>query len=184
MKEWKLIFNTQSYDYVFIYDENRNAYMDFFYRNEQEIQKESSFFFIIPAEGFLYKLDSIDVSEYSASYSPLLKGFMEDQNKKTLFIEENLFFILVKEDKRMPFLKFLVRNGKNLVLFHNNKILYEQNKENSALPNTWNTTLDFISYNATLEDRLKDIDKTIEMTHNPFKDPFAAYKKLQEQNED
>lgn len=180
MQDLKMIFHTQSYDYIFVYDKNFNEYLSFFYENEALMQQESSFTLMMPEEGFQFKKDSIDYSEWTSQYSPLLKGFMESSNKRTLVTDETILHILVKEEKRMSFLNFLKKHQKNIIVFHNNKDFYLTNKEKCFLENMLNTTIFDIVETTFLQEKLKNINETLEMTFNPFKDPFLAYEKILE----
>lgn len=180
MQDWKLILHTQSYDFIFIYDDNFNNYLSFYYDNEIEISKENSFALMMPEQGFQFTKDKIDASEWKSKYSPLLKGFMESTNKKTLITDETILHILVKEDKRLSFLKFLQKHEKNLIMFHGNKKFYLDNNKEHFLPNMFNTNLDNIIETSFLQQKLKNINQTLDMTFNPFKDPFLAYEKINE----
>lgn len=177
MQDWKLILHTQSYDYIFIYDNNFNDYLSFYFDNEVELHKEFSFAIMMPEQGFQFKQD-IDYSEWKSQYSPLLKGFMEAENKKTLITEESILHTLVKEDKRLSFLKFLQNHNKNLIMFHNNKTFYQENKKSPFLPNMLNTNIETIIETSFIQQKLKNINNTLDMTFNPFKDPFSAYEKI------
>lgn len=182
MEDWKTIFHTQSYDYIFIYDKNFNDYLSFYYENDNSLLKETSFALMMPPQGFQFTKDSIEPSEWTIQYSPLLKGFMESKTKKTLFTEETVLNILVKKDKRIPFLKFLQKHNKNLVMFHNNKDFYLDNLNKTFLPNMLNTSMSDIIENTFIHEKLKNINSTMEMTFNPFKDPFLAYEKINQQD--
>lgn len=180
MQDWKMILHTQSYDFIFIYDDNFNDYLSFYFNNEIEIQQENSFAIMMPEQGFQFTKDNIEPSEWKSQYSPLLKGFMESTNKKTLITDETILHILVKEDKRLSFLKFLQNHDKNLVMFHGNKKFYQDNLNNTFLPNMLNSNIENIIETSFLQEKLKNINTTLDMTFNPFKDPFSAYEKIYE----
>lgn len=178
MKDWKIIFNTKSYHYILIKEYRKETYLKFFFDNQNEIEKVDSFFFMLPKKEDLLKTNHED---YVLRFAPLLKEFIDDKNKTTLFIEEDILRSIVKEDKLTSFFKFISKSNKNIVLFYYSDLdKYPKSLEYSSLCFS-DVELD---KQYSLFDRFSDIKTVINKTHNPFKDPILAFNKIQTENKE
>lgn len=178
MKDWKLIFNTKNYHYILIKEMIKERYLNFFWEHQQEIESVNSFLTMMPTPEDIQKNEHED---YVLRFAPMLKPFIEDPNKTTLFIEEDILKTIVKEDKRASFFRYLTKNNKNLVLFHYSDIDKYINKAEFAV---LETNEQEIQKQFHILDRFIDIKNTINKTHNPFKDPMNAFHKIQQENQD
>lgn len=173
MKDWKLIFNTNNYYYIIIEEMIKENYLKFYWQYKDEIEKTESFFFIMPTKE---DIESNNHTNYVNRFAPLIKEFMENEGKKTLFIEEDILKAIVKEDKLINFFRYISKKNKNVVLFsYSNMKKYTYSSEYSSLTMTENELA--LQYN--LLDRFESIKSAIDKTYNPFKDPINAFNKIQ-----
>jgi hypothetical protein len=175
MRDWKIVFKTRSYYYIFIKQNKDSNYLDFFYQHQYDIEKEKSFFFLMPNSIELEKGDS---KEYIHKYAPALKKFMDSPDKTTLFAEEDVLKAIVKEEKRSNFFKFLSKKKKNIVLFCHQDL--DQSAQNPDYIHTYMTRED-LELQLSLFQHFNKIKNAIQNTHNPFKNPIAAYQKFQQE---
>lgn len=176
MKDWKIVFKTRSYSYIFIKHAKDQNYLSFFYQYQYEIEQEPSFFFLLPNQVEIKQGDS---KEYIRKYAPLLKEFMDSTNKTTLFAEEDVLKSIIKEEKRENFFKYLSKKKKNIVLFcYEDLDLYAQNP--GALHTYMNR--EELELQLSLFYKFSRIKVAIENTHNPFKNPIRAFEKFNENN--
>lgn len=176
MKDWKIVFNTRSYHYVFIKHINNDQYLDFFYEHQFEIETEKSFFFLMPTANELKDLNNKDIIN---KYRPLLRAFLTAPDKVTLFAEENLLKSLIKEDGRRNFFELLIRNKKNVVLF------CHEDLDKDAISNDYiytYMTREDLERQLSLFQSFNKIKNAIEKTYNPFKNPANAFDKLKKDN--
>ena len=100
MKDWKLIFNTNNYYYILVEETIKENYLKFYWEHQNEINTENSFFFIMPNKE---DISTHNHQDYVVRFAPLIKEFIYNTNKRTLFIEEYILKAIVKEDKRSNF---------------------------------------------------------------------------------
>lgn len=175
MKDWKIIFNTKSYHYIFIKQLKDNNYLKYYFDNVDEIKKEKSFYILMPSS--LEELNIQDSNFFVKKYAHQLKEFIESESITTLFTEEDILKSIVKEEKRSSFFKFLVKKKKNIVLFCHKDLDYYANPDNytSLYMNS-----DDLNMQDSLFKKFDDIKVAIKNTHNPFKNPFEAFEKFDE----
>lgn len=176
MKDWKIVFKTRSYHYIFIKHSKDAYYLNFFYQHQYDIEKEPTFFFLIPT--------SLEIQEkYSKEYiekcGNSLKEFMENPKKITLFAEEDLLKNIIKEDKRSNFFKYLSKKKKNIVLFCHRDL--DQYADMNESMHTYMTRED-LDLQLSLFQKFHSIKGAIKETHNPFKNPAQAFEKFQTDN--
>jgi hypothetical protein len=176
MKDCKIIFNTRSYHYIFVKQIKDDNYLQYYFNNLIEIQNEKSFFLMMPNPIELKKFDS---SEAVRKYAPALKEFMEDDTKNTLFTEEDILKSIIKEEKRSNFFKFLIKKKKNIVLFCHKDLDFNANPDNYT--SIYMNTEDLIKQESLFK-KFDDIKEAIKKTHNPFKNPFEAFSKIESEN--
>lgn len=169
MVDWKIVFSTNMNHYIFIKQKNDSEYLNFYYQYQFEIEKEESFFFLMPNS---MELKNKNPKEYIAKYGPLLRTFIESPNKKTLFAEEDVLKALIKEDKRENFFKFLSKNKKNIVLFCYDNLHESAKKQEHLYVNLSKEDLDF---HLSLFYKFTSIKSEVRRTYNPFKNPQKAY---------
>lgn len=176
MKDWKIIFNTKSYHYIFIKQLKDSNYLKYYFDNIEEIKKEKSFYILMPDT--LEELKIQDSNFFVRKYANKLKEFIENDSITTIFTEEDILKAIIKEEKRASFFKFIVKKKKNIVLFCNKDLDYSANPDNY-------TTLYMNSDDLLMQDSLfkkfDDIKNVIKNTHNPFKNPFEAFDKFQQE---
>lgn len=157
MKDWKLIFNTNNYHYILINESIKEKYLNFFFKHKENIQNIDSFFFLMPTEEEI-KYDT--VGKNIKKYALLLKEFLENDKKKTLFMEEDIFKSIVKEEKRINFFRLISQKNKNIVFFFYSDIgNYAKNPHytfiemsESDLENNYNLLEDFINIKQTFNE--------------------------------
>lgn len=176
MKDWKLIFNTNSYYYILIEETNKDKYLNFYWKHQSEIESIDSFFFIMPTKE---DIEKNDFNSYVVRFAQLIKDFINDPKKKTLFIEEDILKAIVKEDKRTNFFRYISKSNKNVVVFYHNDIYkYALNSDYTSIKMTEQD----LEMQYHLFDRFDDIKDAINKTHNPFKDPINAFNKIKNDN--
>jgi hypothetical protein len=176
MKDWKIVFNTRNYHYIFVktlYDED---YLHFFYEHQKEIELEPSFFIMMPSQEDLNIYHNQENNGYVKKFAPLLKSFMESTSKTTLITEENIVKSIIKEEKRANFFRYLSKNKKNIVLFSHSDLEQYTNSDEFSLIKM---TREDIERQYHLFDRFGDIKDAIKKTYNPFKNPQEAFEKIQ-----
>lgn len=175
MKDWKIVFKTRSYYYIFIKENRDTNYLSFFYQNQYDIEKEKTFFFLMPNQ---VEMQQGNPNDYIVKYAPALKRFMDSPEKTTLFAEEDVLKAIIKEEKRNNFFKFLSKKKKNIVLFcHDDLDKYAHSAE---YIHTYMTRED-LELQLSLFQRFNKIKTAIQNTHNPFKNPIAAFQKFKEE---
>ena len=171
MKDWKLIFNTKGYHYILVHDENKEKYLDFFFKHQAEIENNPSFYFMMPSRDDLKNLSH---EHYVRRFAPLLKSFMENTEKTTLFIEEDVMTSIVKEDKRNNFFRYLTKNNKNIVLFYYSNL--GQYAKEVGKDFVWiDMNPEILERQYTLLEKFIDIKASVQENFNPFKDPVSAF---------
>lgn len=171
MKDWKLIFNAKSYHYILIKELRKETYLKFFFEHQMEIETVPSFFFMLPSKEDLQKTEHND---YVSRFAPLLKSFIDNPQKTTLFIEEDVLKAIVKEDKLSNFFRYISKSNKNIVLFFYSDI----SKYPKALEYTHIEFLDTeLEKQYELLDTFNNIKLVIDRKNNPFKDPVAVFSK-------
>ena len=174
MKDWKIIFNTKSYHYIFIKELKDSNYLKYYFDNMSAIKKENSFYMMMPDT--LEELNIQDTNFFVRKYANSLKEFIDSDKVNTLFTEEDILKAIIKEEKRANFFKFLIKKKKNIVLFCHKDLDYSSNPDNySALY----LNLEDLLRQESLFKRFNDIREVIKNTHNPFKNPFEAFDKIQ-----
>jgi hypothetical protein len=172
-KDWKLIFNIKNYHYILVEETIKENYLNFYWQHYNEIKSIDSFFLMMPEKE---DLETSIHDNYVLRFAPRLKPFIDNPDYKTLFIEEDILKSIVKEDKLNNFFRYLKKNNKNIVLFYYNDI----NKYVQAIDASCITlTEQELTMQYNLFDRFIDIKLAINKTHNPFKDPIAAFNKIQ-----
>lgn len=174
MKDWKIIFNTKSYHYIFIKQLKDNNYLKYYFDNIEEIKKEKTFYNLMPAT--LEELNIQDSNFFVRRYANNLKDFIENDSVTTLFTEEDILKAIIKEEKRASFFKFIVKKKKNIVLFCHKDLDYSANPDNYT--SIYMNSDDLLKQDSLFK-KFDDIKNTIKSIHNPFKDPFEAFDKLQ-----
>jgi len=177
MKDWKIIFNTKSYNYIFIKQLKDNNYLKYYFDNIEEIKNEKTFFILMPSS--LEELNIQDSNFFVKKYANDLKFFIDSPETITLFTEEDILKSIIKEDKRANFFKLLTKKKKNIVLFCNKDLDYSANPDNIT---SIYMNHDDLMLQDSLFKRFDDIKVAIKNTHNPFKDPFDAFEKIQKDN--
>lgn len=175
MKDWKIIFNTKSFYFIFIKHLKNSDYLSYYFLNKDEIKKEDSFFIIMPDS--VEETHHPDSSFFIKKYAFLLKEFMES-NKRTLISEETIIKHLIKDDKLNNFFKILIKKKKNIVLFCNDNIDSFGNQEENLF--VYMSKEDLL-LQENLFRKFNDIKESIKKTYNPFKNPFYAFEKIQEE---
>lgn len=176
MKDWKIIFNTKSYNYIFIKQLKDNEYLKYYFENMEEIKKEKSFSFLMPDT--LEELKIQDSNFFVKKYAQQLKNFIENPSVTTLFTEEDILKYIIKEDKRNNFFKFLMKKKKNIVLFCYKDLDYSANPDNYN--SLYMNSEDLLKQDSLFK-KFDDIKEAIRNTHNPFKNPFEAFSKFKEE---
>ncbi len=176
MKDWKIIFNTRNYHYILIKEKQKELYLNFFFKHQNQIDKVNSFFLMMPTKD---EINNISNNNYVMKYAPLLKSFINDSTKTTLFIEEDVLRAIVKEDKLLSFFKYISKNNKNIVLFYYSDIdQYPKSLEYSKLITNQNE----LENQLDVFKRFYSIKNQINKTYDPFKDPITAFNKIQSEN--
>jgi len=170
-KDWKLILKTNTYNGIFIKNSKEYNCLSNLYKNLEEIEKIKEYFVLLPT---LTELDAKNTSEYLYKFAPLLKSFVESNDKKTLITEEGLLNILLKQEKRVNFFKFLIKQKKNIVVVCNTD--YEEYVKEIQSYKYLIMSSDDWRKNTEMFERFDDIKIAISKTHNPFKDPVFAFK--------
>lgn len=172
-KKWNIIFHTTKYDFVIIKNNFMMNSVDLIIKHIDEIKKENNFAIILPTTE---EIRDKNTNGYLKKYLPILKEFIESKEKNILITEESLLSVLVKEEKRENFLKFLLKNNKKLVLFT------EANFEETIKKITTSPCLILSEESFELDinvlDRFKNIKTIINSNFNPFNNPKGAYKLL------
>lgn len=176
MKDWKIIFNTKSYHYIFIKQLKDNNYLKYYFDNLEEIKKEKSFYILMPSS--LEELNIQDPNFFVKKYANNLKEFIENDSIPTLFTEEDILKAIVKEEKRSSFFKFLVKKKKNIVLFCHKDLDFSANPDNYTA--IYMNHEDLLMQDSLFK-KFDDIKNAIKNTHNPFKNPFEAFDKFNEE---
>ncbi len=162
-----------NYNSIFIRDTFVFGSIKKIYDNKVELEQIKEILLLIPSFEDLSKTESMTLLKL---FAPKLKEFIESKEKKTLITQENVLNILVKEDKRSNFFKFLAKNNKNIIVFAEDEYeKYVKTLGSNYLylvlgQDEWLTSLGMF-------DRFKDIKIAIQNTHNPFKNPKNAYSK-------
>jgi hypothetical protein len=177
MKDWKIIFNTKSYNYIFIKQLKDNNYLKYYFDNIDEIKNEKSFFILMPSS--LEEINIQDSNFFVKKYANDLKFFIDSEETTTLFTEEEILKSIIKEDKRDNFFKLLTKKKKNIVLFCNKDLDYSANPDN--ITSIYMNYEDLLLQDSLFE-RFDYIKFAIKNTYNPFKDPFDAFEKIQKDN--
>lgn len=177
MKDWKIIFNTKSYYYIFIKQLKDVNYLQYYFDNIEDIKKEKSFYVLMPSS--LEELNIQDSNFFVRKYANSLKEFIENDSITTLVTEEDILKAIIKEEKRANFFKFIVKKKKNIVLFGHKDLDY------SANPDSYNSL--YMNYEELMKQdslfkKFDDIKDVIKNTHNPFRNPFEAFDKFNEEN--
>ena len=177
MKDWKIIFNTKSYHYIFIKQLKDSNYLKYYFYNLEEIKKENSFYILMPSS--LEELNIQDSNFFVKKYANRLKEFIENDSITTLFTEEDILKSIIKEEKRANFFKFIVKKKKNIVLFCHKDLDYSANPDNYT--SLYMNNEDLLKQDSLFK-KFDDIKNAIKNTHNPFKNPFEAFDKFQDEN--
>jgi hypothetical protein len=179
LRDWKVILSTNNYHSVFIKSNENNDSLMLLYKYLEEIMPIEDYVMLIPS---YQEKASKDISNYLKKFAPILKSFIDDKSKKTLIAEESVLNVLLKQDKRENFFKFLAKQKKNIILFCNTD--YEEYVKNISQPYTY-LSLDYDSWKNSVEmfDRFSDIKVAISKTYNPFKNPGVAFKKYVSEKE-
>lgn len=173
-QDWKLILNTNNYHSIFIKSDEKNDCLPLLYKNLPEISQISQFCLLLPS---IQELQNRDHSQYLHKFAPLLKIFAEEKQQKTLITEQSVLNVLIKEEKRTNFFKFLAKQKKNIVIFCSDN--FEKYVEN--FPSDYKyLVMNFEQWEQSTEmfDRFADIKTAIARTHNPFKNPIEAFKQF------
>ena len=134
MKDWKIIFNTKSYNYIFIKQLKDNNYLKYYFDNIEEIKSEKTFFILMPSS--LEELNIQDANFFVKKYANDLKFFIDSPETITLFTEEDILKSIIKEDKRANFFKLLTKKKKNILYFIMDNLF--QNFKNFWTMHYWN----------------------------------------------
>lgn len=117
MKNWKIIFGMNIYHCVFVED-RFNKCIHAILDNLTEIKKEKDLCIILPT---IYDLQHKDVDNNFHQYSHFLKNFFES-SQKTLIIHEQIFDVLIKDEQKLSFFKFLYKRKKTIfIIYHEHK---------------------------------------------------------------
>jgi hypothetical protein len=176
-QDWRVILNTNNYHSIFIKSSFNDESLGLFYKYINEISKIEDYSILLPTEQ-----EKKDTSKYIAKFAPELKNFIEDNSKKTLISSENVINVLIKNEKRENFFRFLFKQKKNIIIFCESD--YEKYVE--LIPSPYNFALfshNDWENNIDIFDRFSDIKIAISETYNPFKNPFIAFKKYKEETQ-
>ncbi len=117
IRNWKLIFGTNLYHCIFVED-RFNKCIHVLLDNILEIKKEKDICIILPS---IYDLQNKDFQNSFQKHSMTLKNFF-DSEQSTLVIHEEIFDILIKDEKKISFFKFVYKKKKSIF------ILYDESK--------------------------------------------------------
>jgi hypothetical protein len=168
MKDWKIIFNTNSYYYIFIKESKNNNYLKYYFDNLEEIKKEKSFYILMPSS--FEELNIQDSNFFIKKYANSLKEFIENDSIKTLFTEEDILKSIIREEKRNNFFKFLVKKRKNIVLFCYKDLDFYANPD--SYNSIYMNSKDLLMQDSLFK-KIEDIKNIIKNFQNPFKNPFT-----------
>lgn len=172
-QKWNLIFHTTKYDFVIIKNNFMMNSVELLQNFLNEILAENNFSVLLPPIEDIRKKNN---SNYLKKYIGGLKEFIDSKEKNVLIIEEGLLGILVKEDKKENFLKFLLKNNKKIV------IIAEGDWEHDIKKISTNPILimdeESFEISTLVFNRFENIKMIFKATFEPFSDPLGSYKKM------
>lgn len=114
-KNWDLILGVNYYNSVLIRDNMLGNSINFLYSKIDELSQIESIYLLINSSSNRLEKDKNFIIK---TFGSKLKEFMEKPNKKILITTEMILSCLIKEDKRNSFLKFLYKNNRKIIIFH------------------------------------------------------------------
>lgn len=175
-KDWKLIFNINNNDCVFIKNKPIFNSLNIVFKNIKEIGEIEDFLILLPS---INEYISKNNSNYIYNFSPILKSFIESNTKKTIVTEEGVINTLIKPEKRINFFKFLKKQKKNIIIFGEDN--YEEYITKISDYKFLIINEEIWKKNTELFERFSEIKSTIYKINNPFKDPIGCFKKYQQE---
>ena len=107
--DWKWVFHTKTHHCVLI-NMNEKNFSSFWKQYYEDINKIEKFVILVPYVGV-----TLTPMEIARKYGLMLKDFF-DSKKTTLIINEHVLNVLIKEETKSNFFKFLAKKNKNIII--------------------------------------------------------------------
>ena len=175
--DWKWVFHTKTHHCVLI-NMNEKNFSSFWKQYYEDINKIEKFVILVPYVGV-----TLTPMEIARKYGLMLKDFF-DSKKTTLIINEHVLNVLIKEETKSNFFKFLAKKNKNIIVFYEDDNIFEHisfAKENKSM--RYNILkLNDVSLQKLINSKsyFEIIKTSMKNLHSPFKNPMESFKKIQE----
>ncbi len=176
-KNWDFVLSVNYYHSVLIKDNMLGKSIEHIYSKIEDISNVEDIYLLINNQA--NKLEK-DKNVIIKNFAPKLKEFMEKPNKKILITTEDILSSLIKEDKRSSFFKFLYKNNRKIIIFHESEEMVKYFKDID--PKYMNISISEQEWEMYFEiyEKFEEVKFFMLKVMNPFSNPKMVFQKYKE----